>query len=78
MAQDQALMAASITADTQFAAGVPTPMFQLRTIPVPATHPRRQYAVAPKGDRFLVNTVVEPAVPTPVTIVLNWPAALKK
>jgi hypothetical protein len=53
-------------------------MFQMRTIPVPPTQPRRQYAVAPKGDRFLVNMVVEPDVPTPLTLVSNWPAGLKQ
>jgi len=78
MAPDQTLMATSITPDPQFAAGVPRSMFQMRTIPVPPTQPRRQYAVAPNGDRFLVNTVVEPAVPAPVTIVSNWPSAVKK
>jgi hypothetical protein len=40
--------------------------------------PRQQYAVIAKGDRFLVNTVIEPSLPAPVTIVLNWTAALKK
>ncbi len=78
MAPDQMLMAASVTADTQFTAGVPTPLFPLHTIPVPPTQPRRQYAVTSRGDRFLVNTVVEPAVQTTVTVVLNWPAAVKK
>ncbi len=36
-----------------------------------------QYAVAP-GGRFLVNMTLEPATASPITIVLNWDAALKK
>jgi dipeptidyl aminopeptidase/acylaminoacyl peptidase len=78
MAPDQTLMATPIAGGTQLSAGVPRPLFQMRTVPVPPTQARRQYAVSSQGDRFLVNTVVEPAVPTPVTIMLNWPAALRK
>jgi hypothetical protein len=49
----------------------------MRIVPLPPTQPRQQYAVAAHGDRFLVNTIVQgPAAP--VTIVLNWTAALKK
>ncbi len=36
-----------------------------------------QYAVARDG-RFLMNLTVEAATPTPITVVLNWDAALKK
>lgn len=75
---DQRLMAVPVTADSGFRAGVPTALFPLRMVPFPPTQPRQQYAVAANGDRFLVNTFVEPLVPPPVTIVLNWTAALKK
>jgi hypothetical protein len=78
MAPDQTMMAAAVRADGPFVTDVPTRLFQMRTIPVPATQPRRQFAVSAQGDRFLVNTVVEPAVPTPVTVVLNWARALAK
>jgi hypothetical protein len=37
----------------------------------------RDYDVSPDGQRFVVGTVVG-APATPVTIVLNWPAVLKK
>ncbi len=37
----------------------------------------RDYDVSPDGQRFLVGTLVD-APATPVTIVLNWPASLKK
>jgi hypothetical protein len=30
------------------------------------------------GRRFLVNTQSRDAAPTPITVVLNWDAALKK
>jgi eukaryotic-like serine/threonine-protein kinase len=76
--EDQKLMAVSIAADSSFNANTPTALFQLRMIPQQPTLPRQQYAPTAKGDRFLVNTIVEPPVPSPVTVVLNWEAALKK
>jgi dipeptidyl aminopeptidase/acylaminoacyl peptidase len=38
---------------------------------------RPQYAVAPDG-RFLMNVTVDDPTPSPITLVLNWAAALKK
>ena len=78
VAPDQRLLAVAVTADSSFSAGPPAPLFQLRVIPLPPTNPRPQYDVNASGDRFLVSTVVEPPVPSPVTVVLNVDAALKK
>jgi len=75
---DQKLMSVAVKGDTAFTAGPPAALFQLQIIPNPPTQGRQQYAVAANGDRFLVNTIVEPAIRTPVTIVLNWTAGLKK
>jgi hypothetical protein len=37
------------------------------------------YVVSEDGQRFLVNTLVEePTAGSPVTLVVNWPALLKK
>jgi hypothetical protein len=36
------------------------------------------YAPAPDGQRFLISSATDDARSVPVTIVLNWPAALKK
>jgi serine/threonine protein kinase/Tol biopolymer transport system component len=38
----------------------------------------RDYDVTPDGQRFLVGTRIDGAPATPVTIVLNWMASLKK
>jgi hypothetical protein len=35
------------------------------------------YDVTPDGQRFLINRIVEQAV-QPITLVVNWPALLKK
>jgi hypothetical protein len=40
--------------------------------------PRWSYDVSPDGKRFLVNKLPDPAVPVPITLVVNWPALLKK
>jgi hypothetical protein len=39
---------------------------------------RHAYAVAPDGQRFLVNTRLENTYRLPMTVVLNWPAAGKR
>jgi hypothetical protein len=42
--------------------------------------PRYVYDVAPDGQRFLVNTqgVEAEAATTPITVVVNWNAGIKK
>jgi hypothetical protein len=62
VAPDQKLMAVSVSGDASFPAGKPTPLFQLRLILYPPVDPRLQYAVAARGDRFLVNMIVEPTM----------------
>jgi hypothetical protein len=42
--------------------------------PALATPP---YDVSSDGGRFIVNTIL-PEPPTPVTLLLNWPDAVKK
>jgi len=36
------------------------------------------YDISPDGQRFLVNTLAEEAASAPITLVVNWPALLKK
>lgn len=44
-----------------------------------ASRDRRHFQhVTTDGQRFLVNTAVEQTMTTPITLVLNWTAALKK
>jgi hypothetical protein len=78
------LMAAPIAigADRQtLDVGAPAPRFRTRlasgaNIPV-GVMSKPQYAVASDG-RFLMNMAVEGATAPPITVVLNWDAALKK
>ena len=55
--------------------GAPLPLFRTRLGPELA---KQQYAVAPDGQRFLMNIAADDAVTSPITIVQNWTAGLKK
>ena len=65
-------MAVPIAANATFQAGIPQPLFN-----VPAGN--TQFQVTPDGQRFLIATAPQQtSTETPVTVVLNWPALLKK
>ena len=74
-------MAAGIKAKGEaLEAGAPAALFQTRIVGGGTGANglnREQYAVAPDG-RFLMNVVAEEASATPITLILNWPASLKK
>jgi hypothetical protein len=55
--------------------GAVRPLFEIR---IYAT--RFAYDVSPNGQRFLVNTRIEnqARLSTPLTVVVNWPAALSR
>jgi Tol biopolymer transport system component len=50
--------------------GAPVPLFatRVRGMPVGQT----QYAVSSDGQRFLMNTLIEEVVTSPITMILNW------
>jgi Tol biopolymer transport system component len=59
-----------------FESGPGTPLFQTRMHPVAAPY-RGTYSVTPDGQRFLVETLLPAADPSTITVVLDWPAALR-
>jgi Tol biopolymer transport system component len=76
LAPNPTLMAAAVSAQgAAFDVGMAVPLFAVR----PPVTPGSYYQVSPDGKRFLVNMapVVE-AAPTPITVVVNWTAGLKK
>jgi serine/threonine protein kinase len=82
VAADERLMAVSIAvaADGQtLNPGDPVPLFPTHLAQGPGiTGTRSQYAVAPDG-RFLMNVRIdEAATAPPITVVINWAAALKR
>jgi hypothetical protein len=44
----------------------------------PPDNGKHEYDVAADGRRFLVNITTDEGTASPITVVLNWPAGLKK
>jgi Tol biopolymer transport system component len=75
VAPDRKLMAVDVKSGATFETSAPKTLFQ--TLVVRYDAPNR-YVVAGEGQRFLVNCPVEEVSQTPITVVLNWTAGLKK
>jgi eukaryotic-like serine/threonine-protein kinase len=74
LSPDSRLMSASVDGRASaFEVGMVQPLFDTRA----RTTRRYMYDVSPDGQRFLINTDAETAL-QPVTLVVNWTAALKK
>jgi len=69
-------MAVDIKAAVMLEPGNPRKLFST-TLGVSTEPGLDQYAVTADGQRFLVLAPVE-ATPSPITVVLNWTAGLKK
>jgi serine/threonine protein kinase len=77
IAPDRKLMAVEVKAGgSTFEAGVPKVLFQTHVISYP--NPRNAYDVSADGQRFLIITPLEEATTTPITVVANWTADLKR
>ena len=77
------MMAADIrVAGSSIQAGVPHELFDSGYINYTHGLNYQTYAVSADGQRFLVprpeNAAPTDTAPTPITVVLNWTAALKK
>ena len=70
---DGKMMAAAVGPTSAFDLGVPVSLFAVKLKPPPERH----YDVAPDG-RFLVNQVDAAELATPLTIALNWDAAIRR
>lgn len=69
-------MAVDVKLGSTFEAGVPKPLFGPLGV-LTLTDFRNHYAVTADGQRFLINTTIEGADTTPITIVVNWTAGLR-
>lgn len=79
LAADQHLMAVPVsTTSGTFEAGRPVPLFRTRADVSGngRVAGRRQYGVVRDGQRFLINQV-SASLPPQLTVILNWPAALR-
>jgi serine/threonine protein kinase len=75
LSEDRKLMAVAVGAGPSFA--VPKTLFQTR-VPEGVSSRRTHYVPSSDGKRFLINTQSADALPSPITVVLNWTAELKK
>jgi eukaryotic-like serine/threonine-protein kinase len=74
-APDNRLMAADVNGQgSEFQVGTVRPLFQLQ----PPAGGIDTYDVSKDGRRFLVITPVEAQVSPVITVVVNWPAGLKR
>ena len=77
VAPDRQLMAVPIRLgpDSQtLETGTPVPLFETRVGGWAGGLPGPQYVVSPDGRRFLMNTLREEAITSPITVILNWKA----
>ena len=77
IAPDRKLMAVDVKSEgSTFDAGVPKVLFQTHVAGYP--NPRNVYEVSADGRRFLIIGPHEEATSTPITVVANWTADLKR
>lgn len=75
-APDNKLMVAAVNGvGSAFEIGAVRPLIDTRA---PVRNALRVYDISPDGQRFLVNTLAEEGASDPITLVVNWPALLKK
>jgi Tol biopolymer transport system component len=75
---DRTMMSVELKSSSGFEAGLPASLFQTRSQTVAIGSSRAHYAVTNDGQKFLVNSIVERANLSPIQVVLNWTASLKK
>jgi Tol biopolymer transport system component/tRNA A-37 threonylcarbamoyl transferase component Bud32 len=75
ISNDRKLMALEWNAGATFEPGLPKALFDIRTR---GGGSRTIYAVSSDGQRFLTNDRFESSTPSPITVVLNWTADLKR
>jgi Tol biopolymer transport system component len=75
IAADRKLMAVDVKLGSTFETSAPKTLFQTQVVRHEAPN---RYVVTGDGQRFLVNSPVGEVSQTPITVVLNWTAALKK
>ncbi|MGH9599593.1 MAG: protein kinase domain-containing protein [Terracidiphilus sp.] len=74
---DNKLMAVPVNIDAAaFQPGIPQELFQAQ--PTPPQHLRNVYVASPDGQRFLMLMPAGENKPQPITVVVNWPALVKK
>lgn len=76
IAPDSMVMATAIDTSRDFEAGVPAALFNSRASGT--VQARSQYAVSRDGKRFLAPALPQTATSPPLTVLINWFAAVQK
>jgi eukaryotic-like serine/threonine-protein kinase len=71
------IVAVPVETGATFRAGAPQVLFQVPLLNLTA-QPRTVFALSSDGQRILVNHLLEESNRTPITVVANWEAELKK
>src|SRR5712691_6175010 len=72
--QENAMAATEVgSKGDNFEVGAYHRLFQTR-----AVRPGKSYDISPDGQRFLINSAVDTSSSSPVVLVMNWTAGLKK
>ena len=77
VAPDQSLMSVAVRTRDAFQASPPVALFKANFPPVVPAY-WRYYVPTADGQRFLVSALRSDAASTPINVVLNWTATLKK
>jgi serine/threonine protein kinase/Tol biopolymer transport system component len=77
---DRTLMVATVKADPTFTASAPSALFTMRVAAgaTPMIGSDAQFEPSADGQRFLINVAVDPPPPPSATVILNWPATLRR
>jgi Tol biopolymer transport system component len=75
IAPDNRIVAVAVTVGSTFSRGTPRPLF---VAPVGQGGPWEEFDVSADGTRFLVNALAEEEPGAPITVVVNWTAALER
>jgi len=74
-ALDDKLMAAPVTGQASLSVGPPVTLFEFRSGGLPD---QPYFSMDHDGQRFLLNAIVETETNSPLTVVVNWMAGMKK
>ena len=77
IAPDGKLTAVDVKLTPRFEHGVPKALFDAKILSFNSAIGPIHWVPAPDGKRFLIITRGEESVSTPITVVLNWQAAVK-
>jgi Tol biopolymer transport system component len=76
IAADRNLMAVDVKLGATFDAAAPKALFGTRVLSL--TEFRNHYAPTSDGQRFLINSTLEETNTTPISLLVNWTAGLKR